>query len=70
VRRPAKASAAVARFADGYRERHGLGPQVEFFIGFWRRLPDAIDVRAFESRGGEIAGWIFTADDRMEPVSR
>jgi hypothetical protein len=68
VRRPAKASAAIAQFAAGYRERHGLEPQAEFFIPRWRRLPDGIDVSPWARP--DIAGWTFTADDRMEPVSR
>ncbi|MGH3117182.1 MAG: hypothetical protein ACRDQ2_08720 [Gaiellales bacterium] len=69
MRRPTKASAAIAQFAAGFRERHDLQAGEEFFLGRWRWLPDDIDTSAFEGRP-EFKGWRFTADNRMEPVRR
>jgi hypothetical protein len=62
-------SDGVVAFAASYRERHGLAAGAEFFIPFWMRLPDAVDVSAYVRRP-DIAGWRFTSDDRLEPVPR
>jgi hypothetical protein len=57
---------AVGRFAAAIRERRGFDAGTEFFVPFWRRLPDDIDVSAFAGR--PIAGWVFTGDDEMVSV--
>jgi hypothetical protein len=69
VRRPRASSTAIARFAAGRRERYGLEPQEEFFVPFWWRLSDDIDTSPWWG-DPSILGWIVTADDRLEPVSR
>jgi hypothetical protein len=69
VSKPTKASSAIAGFVAGYRDRHGLEPQAEFFIPFWRRLPDDIDTSPWWG-SAHIAGWNFTAEDRVAPVRR
>jgi hypothetical protein len=70
VRRPSKSSKAIARFAARIRELEGLEPREPFFVRFgWGLVFEGIDTSAWNG-DPNILGWIVTAEDSLEPVSR
>lgn len=62
-------SPKIDRWAAEHRAYVGLKLNEPFFIPFWQRLPDFVDVSPWNGNPN-IAGWRFDADNHMEAVPR